>query len=784
MSNIILPSGGDEGYQIQRSLRLRSSASAYLNRTPAAVGSQTTWSLSIWLKRGAVGTNQTLFHAGTNSGPDSLFYFGANDTFDWLVRDASTATVARRISTQVFRDPSAHGHFLFVWDTSNATAASRMRVYYNNSEITAFSASTNPASNLTSALNGAVAHRFGYNTANVQPFDGLIEEINFIDGQALTPSAFGAINPVTGVWSAKKYSGTYGTNGFYLPFTDNSASTAAAIGADKSGNGNNWTPNNISVTAGATYDSMIDVPTMWADGGNGRGNYATLNPLNFSSGFGLDDGNLRANIPNVRAASSTISMSSGKWYAEFTLSQTGIVGISKASFSNIGITSSGPFDASGGYGYVTTGNKRNSGADTAYGATWTSGDVIGIAFDADSGTLAFYKNGVSQGTAFSSIPNDFYVFSVYGGFGTTNPTYGVANFGQRPFSYTPPTGFKALHTGNLPDPVIKQGNKYFNPVLYTGNGGTLAVTGVGFQPDLVWAKDRAAARSNVLVDSVRGAALALFSDATSAETAGYVSSINSDGFTVVVTPNSTANTNGEAYVSWNWKANGAAVSNTAGSITSQVSAGVTQGFSVVTYTGTGANATVGHGLGVAPKMVIVKQRNAVQSWPVYHASNGAANVQYLDLTNAVAASTAWQSVAPSSSVFSIGTSAATNTSAATYVAYCFSEVAGYSKFGSYVGNGNADGPFVYCGFRPRYVMVKRTNSVTSWAVWDSARNTYNATDELLLPNSSGAAITPFAIDLLSNGFKPRIVDGTFNASGGTYIFMAFAESPFKNSLAR
>ena len=311
-------------------------------------------------------------------------------------------------------------------------------------------------------------------------------------------------------------------------------------------------------------------------------------------------------------------------------------------------------------------------------------------------------------------------------------------------------------------PVINKPSDYFNVV--TDTGANILATAQALYPSnsLVWIKDRANANNHQLIDNVRGSSAVLQSNSTAAETTYTAPSGNS--------------------VAWVWRAGGAAVANNAGSIASQVSAGVAQGFSVVTYTGTGANATVGHGLGVAPKMVIVKQRSAAQSWPVYHASNSVANTLYLDLTNAAAASSAWNSTNPSSSVFSIGTSAATNTSGGTYVAYCFSEVAGYSKFGSYVGNGSADGPFVYCGFRPKYVMVKRVDSTTDWLIYDTARSTYNETNLYLGANVSTAEAAGVPYDILSNGFKCR--NTLFNASGGTYIFACFAEAPFKNSLAR
>ena len=336
-------------------------------------------------------------------------------------------------------------------------------------------------------------------------------------------------------------------------------------------------------------------------------------------------------------------------------------------------------------------------------------------------------------------------------------------------------------------PTITNGGKYMQAITYTGTGSTQTIA-VGFQPDFVWIKSRSAATDHKLTDSVRGVTKALISDTTGAETtdANGVTAFTSNGFTIG--SDSVYNTNAATYVAWCWKAGGTSASNTNGSITSTVSAGATQGFSVVTYTGTGANATVGHGLGVAPQMVIVKKRSGTDSWAVYNSNlTSAAYALILNSTSAQQSiPTYWNSTAPTSSVFTVSTDSAVNASASTYVAYCFSAVAGYSAFGSYTGNGSADGPFVYTGFRPRFVMTKRTDTTSSYWVFDSSRDLYNAEQNLLMFNNSNAESAPVgaAEDFLSNGFKFRTNTPDLNASGGTYIYMAFAENPFKNALAR
>jgi hypothetical protein len=391
----------------------------------------------------------------------------------------------------------------------------------------------------------------------------------------------------------------------------------------------------------------------------------------------------------------------------------------------------------------------------------------------------------------------------------------VVNFGQRPFAYTAPSGFKALCTQNLPTPTIgattaTQAGKFFNPVLYTGTGATNSITGVGFQPDWVWIKARSAAYSHRLADSVRGAGKELFSNETVAEATnsanGYVSSFNSDGFSL--TSGVGVNGSGTTFVAWNWKANGAGSTNTAGTITSTVSANTTAGFSVVTYTGNGnvgSNGTVGHGLGVVPSMFIIKRRDSSGFWYVATKDGGTTTAPTYSLftrgssglNDTGAAFTRNANYASSgyitssildlywlSAAVTAGDSYDINFLTGTYVAYCFAEVAGYSKFGSYTGNGSADGPFVFTGFRPAFVLTKRTDSTSDWQLMDSSRDTYNVANKALFPNTTDLETTGYSKDFLSNGFKIRDSGASLNASGGTFIYMAFASNPFKYSLAR
>jgi hypothetical protein len=767
---------GPEGYQISRSVRLRSSASAYFNRTPGSVGNRQTLTLSNWVKRGALGSQQDIFIAGSNTSGQlsAQCSFDSSNQISLYGTISGSAADYSLVTTQVFRDPSAWYHIVLMFDTTNATAANRVRLYVNGVQVTSFSSATYPSQNYSTAYNNTVSHTIGrFTSVSANPFDGYMTEINFIDGQALTPSSFGETDAITGVWKPKKYAGTYGTNGFFLNFSDNSSNTATTIGKDYSGNGNNWTPNNISVTSGSTYDSMLDVPTLWADGGNGRGNYCTLNPLDKNAGTTPSNANLTwtASTP-WRSARATFGMTTGKWYWEVTASGANNmhgIGTATAAVSD----NNYPGKDANGWGYFdSNGNKFTNGSGSSYGASYTTNDVIGVAFDADNGTLTFYKNGTSQGTAFTGLTSGPY-FPMVGNEGSTSHS----NFGQRPFAYTPPTGFKALNTQNLPEPVIKKGNQYFDAKAYTGNGGTQTISGMQFAPDLVWIKNRGSVTDHGLFDTVRGATKRISSNLANAESTevNSLTAFTSDGFTVGATQD--FNQNGVGLVGWQWKE------------------GATPGFDIVTYTGTGANRTIAHNLGVAPAMMIVKRRDSgPSSWTVWHSSFSSIEYIYLNLTNAKSSSsgsTVWNSTLPTSSVFSLGTYSDVNASGGTHVAYLFAEVAGFSRFGSYTGNGSSDGTFVFCGFRPRWIMIKRTDSSPfSWCVVDTSRSPANTSvnggmQNLLFPNNSNAEDTGADMcDGVSNGFKFRQGASSFNASGGTYIFAAFAENPFKYALAR
>jgi hypothetical protein len=824
---------------ISRSVRLRSSASAYFGKTFATngTGGGITVTFSAWVKRGKLGVLQSIIGADSTSGTSAYLAFNSSDSLEF-----GQGGSIYRVTSAVFRDPSAWYHIVWVWDSSNATDALRSRIYVNGS-LQSYSTSASITLNTAQSIGFARSQGIGADTPTTGArnfFDGYLTELNFIDGQALTASSFGTTDQFTGAWVPMAYTGTYGTNGFYLNFKDNTSTTT--LGYDYSGNSNNWTANNISLTAGTTYDSMLDVPTPWigynTDGGVSvtRGNYATLNPLDKTSAVTLTNGNLAYSVASGSQGRATLgSPTTGLWYFEHTITSsiglytpiivggctntTAVTNLSNEALVLFFYTDSATWQV----------RKAVSGSATDINVSGTSYPVLGntlqIAYDSTNGKAWLGKNnswidssgGITGNPSAGTNPTFTFTAgqSLFPSLFNVGAAYsGTLNCGQQPFTYTPPTGFKALCTTNLPEPTIKLGASYFAATVYTGTGsnqvvnnGTNNTTATTFQPDFAWVKARSlAGQSNQFVDSVRGVGTSvmktLFSNQTVTEetttssatlTYGGISSLNSNGFTTIAgtngaSPNAQTSQTSQTYVGWQWKAGGSTVSNTNGTITSQVNAGTTQGFSVVTYTGTGAAGTIGHGLGAPVAFRIAKPRSAVGAWVCYHQSLGTGKVMVLNGTNAVQTLANYWDTTPTSTVMQTGNSSDVNANGTTYVNYCFAEVAGYSKFGSYTGNGSTDGPFVYCGFRPRYILYKNSASAYNWYVLDTSRWTYNSMNGTLAPNSSGSEDTGWGaagiMDITSNGFKIRISSAETNASGSSFIFAAFAETPFKYSNAR
>ena len=809
--NLLLAAGGDTGYNLTRSLRFRKSAGANLSRTLAASGNTKTWTVRFLLKRVELGTSQYLYGSLPNGSNDEYIYFDANNKLNYEFY-SSGVLQAQFITSKVYRDPSAFYDIQLAKDNNQATASNRIKVYDNGVQITAFDTVTYPSSSSTGYINDNTApQKIGTLGATGSGyFDGYLCEFYFIDGQQLTPSSFGSTNTLTGVWQPARYTGTYGTNGFYLPFTDNSALTTSSnvgLGKDFSGNGNYWTTNNISITAGTTYDSMTDVPTLTSATAS---NFAVLNPLDKNSSLTVSGGNLNAisdATTNWRSGAMTFgNFITGKWYYEITANSIGASTYVSAGWELTSLNHTSQVSGVGAavgnnFGVLINNSLRQTKVN---GSTFSSdanananGDVLMVAVDFDAGKGWVGKNGTWYDSGNPSAGTSPCTTTVSGGMTPAYQAYNAGslsfNAGQRPFAYPPPTGFVALNTYNLPDSTILAGNKVMDATLWSGTGANQnIVNAAAFKPDFVWGKLRNGADQNFLVNSVVGATNYLVSNSTNPEVsdATTVVSLNSNGFTVGTSTNLNRS-GGYNFVGWQWQAGqGSTSSNTSGSITSTVSVNASAGFSVVTYTGNltaAGTATVGHGLGVAPSLIISKSRSNLGDWAVHHTSLTTPSY-YLQLntTNAQSDTSVYGTVAaPTSSVFTTNYVTGYNVSGQTQVAYCWTTIAGYSAFGSLTGNGSADGPFVYVGFKPRFILVKRTDSISDWVIKDTARDPYNTMSTYLYPNASSAEGSgAYLIDCLSNGFKIRDSFGSWNASGGTYIYAAFASNPFRNSLAQ
>ena len=572
------------------------------------------------------------------------------------------------------------------------------------------------------------------------------------------------------------------------------------IGGDSSGNDNDFTPTNLVAT-----DQMVDSPT---------NNFATLSPIAANDdGLSctiLTEGNLK--IPpsssatrHVRGATiDNSSLDDEKWYYEIYVGAADSFTVGYRNAQDGDDTPSVEFEQDGQY-------KVDSGNSGSATGTISDGDILGVLLDwsdTSAKTFAIYVNNSLVGSAktFTANANGYNLYG-RGSDASGNGGNLVYNFGSDSsfagnktaqgnqdsngigdFYYEPPTDYLALCSSNLPSPEIALPTDHFNTVLYTGTGSARAVTGTGFEPDWLWVKRRSGTgQSSHLVDSVRGVANAMASDGTWGDYASSVSSLDSDGFTLSGGAQA-VNGSTETYVSWNWLAGGTAVSNTDGSITSSVSANPTAGFSIATYTGNNtAEATIGHGLSQTPDWVIIKDRdNDSTQW--VHNPFGALGSNYYGYftTGAFAADSSnvfWYS--PTASVVKVSAHSEVNASSTAYIMYCFHSIPGYSKVGSYEGNDDVDGAFVYTGFRPAMVIIKVSSATSDWRMMDNKRDTYNPNDLLLFPSSyeAEAESSTYKIDFLSNGFKQRNTHAGLN-DDETYIYLAFAKSPFKTSNAR
>ena len=814
--------------EIERSLKFHDGDSAYLNRTPGSAGNRKTFTFSCWFKRSTLGTQSGAF---LKAGDTSSNYFKiniANDHKLYVLATISGGYTEYWRSAQLFRDIAGWTHLVLRWDTTQGTAADRVRVYVNGTQMGTSSYSA-PAQDLDGFVNDTNQHEIGASTVNSQYWDGYIAEVNFVDGLSLDPSSFGFTGGQTNVWLPRRYTGSYGTNGFRLDFNDNSST--AALGIDKSPNGNDFGVNNFSVSSGVGNDSVIDSPT---------NNFCTWNSSfgNPSNYLVPTEGNLQSNGVsgnNHLRQQSTMVLHSGKWYCELKM----VSGYSSADPTiRMGICTpnAGHRDSNNDHMYYENSNNfatvmysvhhgtvyevitNSSTTKIESLTTLANGDVMGIALDLDNDRFFISKNGTffSNGTGTQDPvtgANPLYSGGILtsrkdlDGFVIAAGLYSdkvvTADFGQQGFAYTPPTGFKAISSKNFVSstPAFRNPKRHFEILTYTGNStNNRAITGLGFSPDLVWIKRRSGgnqspfwvSRGMTISDSGgtgNVGPLAPNQDyaQTATNTDGGFASFDIDGFTLgkgSSTSNADApyqrnNADSATYVAWCWKAGGATtVANTDGSVASAVSVNKEGGFSIVTYTGPNGNGTIGHGLGKAPKWIVIKRLETASTWTVYHESIGNTKRLGLDLAGGSSTSSAWwNNTSPTSTTFSVGTDAGHGGSTDDYVAYCWTDVPGFSKFGSYVGNGDGNGQYVYLGFRPAWILIKREAS-ENWIMADYKRNSNDRTspaDSYFSANGNGAESTGIIYDLVQNGVKFQ--SSSQNESGSVYYYAAFADSP-------
>ena len=788
------PTRGD--YEIDQSLMFEATETTWLALQPSSAGNLKTWTWSAWIKRTKPtnsGNYQYIWAVddGTNYTVAKYFSIYFND--EQALGIQSGGTVLRETS-RVFRDFGAWMHVVIQMDVTQSTAADRLKVYINGEEQAAstFEVYTHPAQNVDLAVSSTIYNYFGRSpdddSTNPDYFslDAYLAEVNFTDGVSNAASEFGKTNALTDQWIPIRYTGSYGsTTGYYLKFV------SGAIGTDSSGLGNNYGTGNLDNT-----NVHTDTPT---------NNYATINPLDdYTTTYHvstLTDGNLRLESDSTSDANKnhpTIVPLSGKWYYEVKLIQlnlsggTGYIQIQGSASSYI-------------WSYYNTPTTQIIGNGSTYSiSNWSVNDVIQVAIDYDDRKVWYGLNNTWYNTGGTANPatgadaaDDFAASSIgvptnmrielRSGSGTNIVE---VNYGQKGFAYTPPTGFKALNAANLPAPTVTKGTDYFNTVLYTGDGSTAKEISLDFNPDFVWVKSRSDTEHHSLVDRVRGD-VALNSDQNIAEYS--VSAFDWNTNNTVDVPyyasNYSMNTSGDNYVMWHWLANGSGSTNDDGATDSTVSVNTTAGFSIVTFTmPSSGQTTFGHGLGAVPDYIIAHPRGSTGNWSVWVKPPMDSTDDYLQLNTTAAQgsySTVWGAAVPTSSVFG-ATCGGLVPADTTGVAYCFAEVAGYSKCGSFTGNGSANGPFIYTGFRPAFTMIKRTDSTGSWFMYDNKRDPSNIVDEGLFADGNFAEGTQTngMVDYLSNGFKVRNTGTAMNASSGTFSYMAFAEFPFKYSNAR
>ena len=744
-----------------------------LSKTPGSDGNRKTFTISVWYKPTDLGTDRTVIAADTSASGSNYAMFKLN-TNNKIFFYSGTGGGGDVITTRTFEDTSKFYHFLIAVDTTQATASNRVKIYVDGDQITAFDSASYPSQDGDLNFNStsypmAVG---SFNSLTNICSGGHLAEFNFVDGTALTPSTFGLTDTSTGRWIPKSLTGiTYGTNGFRMQFANSAGQT---IGDDTSGQGNDYAVSNLAAT-----DIVTDSPTQ---------NFATFDPLDSGNNVGatpgtatLAEGGTRvtagSNPSNWDQYRTNKPLTSGKWYVEVTLTSLNTASYFGVISRNQNIKGGGWYsDQSTGWSYDTSNGKTensNNGYIT-YGSARSQGHVVGIAVDLDNGNLWFseqgtYPNSGNPATganpAYSNlkraVQDGGLCFTEARGYSGHNDW----NFGQRSYAHTPPTGFSAVQQDNYPDEGVK--------------------------PDMVWVKNREQTDYNTIYDTSRGHSKELYPNETAVEASAVADGLKKfvkGGFTTEDAVN--LNSVGESFVGWMWTCNsGTTAANTDGSgatLASTIQVNQTAGFSMVRYDGSGTGSTVAgkvaHGLGKKPDWIMVKCETHAHEWTVYHvgSSDPSDKVLYLNATNAETDWPYFGDTDPTSSVFTVSSDLQTGRVNYDYIAYCWTAIEGFSKFGAYVGNASTNGPFVNLGFRPSWLMIKRLDSTNNWQIFDSNRNKFNPVDLRLyadITNAEAQGTSTDIFDFTANGFKVREDNAAINASSGRYLYCAFADHP-------
>lgn len=779
------------GYQIKQSLRCNADDAAHLSYTPGSSLStrrQATW--STWIKRGKIGavvTTDAMVLWGAGTGASTSDYIGFTNTGDpnrlWFFLGNVSYEV---LTAPLYRDPSGFMHVVVVLDTPNAVANDRMRIYVNGMRVTNLAANNPPPQHYDAPyFFTSVAHALGKHTTAVYYFDGLRAEDICVSGQALDPTNFGEFDLVTGAWKPKKYAGTYGSHGHYLDFSDSSNTTSATLGKDRSGNNNDWTPSGFSVTAGVANDVLQDTPT---------NNYCTLNPINKHMGATclLSDGNLNfksTNGANYHYVLGTMAVRAGEkkaWEVTVGVSafdtSTAGPGIATENWATRGVRSGDTANTDAQvYKYTQNGNKKNAASSVAFGSSFTTGDVIMVAVDATTITnvkVWWAKNGVWQASgdpatganpAYSGIVGPVWPLLVSIANSAAGGDY--VNFGQRPFSGTLPSGFSTLCNKDRPTPSVQNPRTRFDTRVYVGTGAARSLSGYLFQPDLVWTKAYASSGLTLpMTTQIRGTGKYKPQNNGVAEVtdAQAITAFNADGVSMGTA--AVMNANAASYLAKLFKSDPA------------------NGIEIVTWTGDGAaTKTISHSLGAAPSLIIAFGMGTQTSVLHHRKMPGATYFQQIgNLANSDSANANSPFSSNSASDIVVTNNATNNLNAngVVYWALLCTEGPLFAS-GEYTGNGDADGPFMDCGFRPAWAAWYAPNNVSWLSVSDDGSSgSYNGSTTINVDTpfmTYGVAFYSYApgADLLSNGFKIRTSAANVNLNGNNKYWFAFAKQAGK-----